>query len=140
LPATTLIWTCLVSQLAHFWELGFLAFRSRAHFSTFPSVSSFTLAGPFTMSGDVPYRARHGLVCGWQYQRGLGSSPAASLLDDITANFFDLRSLGMSREQDDVVEPGATGVCIYCLTIGTAIGSVGDDCMKFQFNRARGCQ
>src|SRR5699024_11993822 len=58
---------------------------------------------PYTtlFRSDVPYRARHGLVCGWQYQRGLGSSPAAPLLDDITANFFYLRSLGMSREQDE---------------------------------------
>lgn len=123
-----------------FLGVGILGISLEGSLLDFPFGLFITLAGPFTMSGDVPYRARHGLVCGWQYQRGLGSSPAASLLDDITANFFDLRSLGMSREQDDVVEPGATGVCIYCRTIGTAIGSVGDDCMKFQFNRARGCQ
>lgn len=145
-----------------FLGVGVLGISLEGSLLDFPIGLFITLAGPFILSGDVhpgafmaalaiaaicwsmqvrcalSGPARHGLW--WQYQRGLASSPAASLLDDITANFFDLRSLGMSREQDDVVEPGATGVCIDCRTIGTAIGSVGDDCMKFQFNRAGGCQ
>lgn len=123
-----------------FLGVGILGISLEGSLLDFPIGLFITLAGPFTMSGDVPYRARHGLVCGWQYQRGLGSSPAASLLDDITANFFDLRSLGMPCKQDDVVETGAAGVCIFCHTIGTAVCSVGDNSVKFQFDRAWGCQ
>jgi len=145
-----------------FLGVGVLGISLEGSLLDFPIGLFITLAGPFILSGDVhpgafmaalaiaaicwsmqvrcalSGPARHGLW--WQYQRGLASSPAASLLDDITANFFDLRSLGMPCKQDDVVETGAAGVCIFCHTIGTAVCSVGDNSVKFQFDRAWGCQ